>query len=289
MRFIIVTGMSGSGKTVALKAFEDYGYYCVDNIPIQLLLEFSELVINSDRVRSGVVIGLDIRSNLEELIPTLNKLDIKHINYEVLYLDADNDSLVKRYKETRRSHPLAKDGRIEAGIAIERKILAHIKGRADKVMDTSGMLSKELKSKLRRLYVESETLKALNVYVLSFGFMYGIPVDVDLMFDVRFLPNPYYEEGLKFKSGKDMEVQDYVLHNENGREFLDKLEDMIKFLLPRYIREGKSHLVIGIGCTGGQHRSVAVSEELWHRLEGMKEIGVRLEHRDMKKNLTRIS
>jgi len=288
MKIIIVTGMSGSGKTVALKMFEDFGYYCVDNLPVELVSNFVELTIDSERGMKGVALGIDIRSGLDGLDGVIDELKHKKINMEILFLEADDETLIKRYKETRRNHPLAADGRLIDGIHLERQRLAFLRAKADRIMDTGRMLTKELKQELRAIYVDGKSFNNLFVTVLSFGYMYGIPDDPDLLFDVRFLPNPFYDPDLRLKTGEEHGVADYVFSNGDAEVFLDKLDDMIKFLIPRYIDEGKSALVIGIGCTGGQHRSVAIAAAL-KRLDTIEGIGVRLEHRDMGKNISRIA
>ena len=289
MKIIIVTGMSGSGKTVALKMFEDFGYYCVDNLPVELVSNFVELTIDSERGMKGVALGIDIRSGLDGLDGVIDELKHKKINMEILFLEADDETLIKRYKETRRNHPLAADGRLIDGIHLERQRLAFLRAKADRIMDTGRMLTKELKQELRAIYVDGKSFNNLFVTVLSFGYMYGIPDDPDLLFDVRFLPNPFYDPELRLKTGEEHGVADYVFSNGDAEVFLDKLDDMIKFLIPRYIDEGKSALVIGIGCTGGQHRSVAIAAALKRRLDTIEGIGVRLEHRDMGKNISRIA
>ena len=289
MKIIIVTGMSGSGKTVALKMFEDFGYYCVDNLPVELVSNFVELTIDSERGMKGVALGIDIRSGLDGLDGVIDELKHKKINMEILFLEADDEALIKRYKETRRNHPLAADGRLIDGIHLERQRLAFLRAKADRIMDTGRMLTKELKQELRAIYVDGKSFNNLFVTVLSFGYMYGIPDDPDLLFDVRFLPNPFYDPDLRLKTGEEHGVADYVFSNGDAEVFLDKLDDMIRFLIPRYIDEGKSALVIGIGCTGGQHRSVAIAAALKSRLDTIEGIGVRLEHRDMVKIISRIA
>lgn len=289
MKIIIVTGMSGSGKTVALKMFEDFGYYCVDNLPVELVSNFVELTIDSERGMKGVALGIDIRSGLDGLDGVIDELKHKKINMEILFLEADDEALIKRYKETRRNHPLAADGRLIDGIHLERQRLAFLRAKADRIMDTGRMLTKELKQELRAIYVDGKSFNNLFVTVLSFGYMYGIPDDPDLLFDVRFLPNPFYDPDLRLKTGEEHGVADYVFSNGDAEVFLDKLDDMIRFLIPRYIDEGKSALVIGIGCTGGQHRSVAIAAALKRRLDTIEGIGVKLEHRDMGKNISRIA
>lgn len=287
MRFVIVTGMSGAGKSTALKMLEDMEYFCVDNLPIPLIDKFVQLIKDS---ASGeierVAIGVDIRSgrSLDELKTVLEKISFSGIESEILFLDADDTALVRRYKETRRSHPLAGAGRVDDGIQKERERLQFLKEYADYILDTSKLLTRELKAELEKIFVENRTFKNLMVTVLSFGFKYGIPQDADLVFDVRFLPNPYYLENLRPLSGNDRPVSDYVMGFEAAHVFSDKLEDMIRFLIPNYILEGKTQLVIAVGCTGGKHRSVTLANELYRRLGENDTYGIRIEHRDIEKD-----
>ena len=261
----------------------------MDNLPVELISNFVELTVDSERGMKGAALGIDIRSGLDGLDKVIDELRHKKINMEILFLEADDETLIKRYKETRRSHPLATDGRLIDGIHLERQRLAFLRAGADRILDTGRFLTKELKQELKEIYVDGKTFNNLFVTVLSFGYMYGIPDDPDLLFDVRFLPNPFYDPDLRLKTGEEHGVADYVFSNGDAEIFLDKLDDMIKFLIPRYIDEGKSALVIGIGCTGGQHRSVAVAAALKRRLDNIEGIGVRLEHRDMGKNISRIA
>ncbi|MEF9946615.1 MAG: RNase adapter RapZ [Lachnospiraceae bacterium] len=289
MRFIIVTGMSGAGKSTALKMLEDMGYFCVDNLPIPLITKFADLLRVPNSEVNKVALGLDIRSgqNFEELEEVLKELDESHLFYEVLFLDADEEVLIKRYKETRRTHPLSAEGRVDKGILKERNRLEFLKKKADYIIDTSQLLTRELKAELDKIFVKNEEYKNLYVTILSFGFKYGIPSDADMVFDVRFLPNPYYIEELRPMNGNDKEVQDYVMNNEKAKEFMEKLGDMIRFLIPNYIIEGKHQLVIAIGCTGGKHRSVTLSKELYKCLEKENEYGIKIEHRDIEKDAVR--
>ena len=288
---VIVSGMSGSGKTVALKLLEDMGYNCIDNLPIDLLSKFFDLLVNPLEEYRKVALGIDIRSGeaLEKLKYILGDIKNKGIEYKILFLDANDEALIKRYKETRRIHPLAYGKRLEEGIVVERKSLEFLKEKADFVLDTSSLLSKELKNELINIFSYGKDYPRIFVNILSFGFMYGIPKDVDLVFDVRFLPNPYYDLDLRMQTGEDAAVREYVFRYENAGIFLKKLEDMVKFLIPNYINEGKTQLVIGIGCTGGQHRSVSMAYELYQSLKDMDKINLRLEHRDMQKNKHRIA
>ena len=289
MRFVIVTGMSGAGKTTALKMLEDMGYFCVDNLPISLIEKFAELTFTSGGEVNKVALGIDIRSGqaLGEIEQVLERLTMDGRQYEILFLDAADDVLVKRYKETRRVHPLAKDGRVDKGIALERERLVYLKQHAEYIIDTSRLLTRELKGELEKIFVRNQEFKNLVITVLSFGFKYGIPADSDLVFDVRFLPNPYYIDELKAKSGNDKEVQDYVMGISVATKFLDKLEDMLAFLIPNYIQEGKNQLIISIGCTGGKHRSVTLANRLYERLAAQDAYGVKIEHRDIEKDAVR--
>jgi UPF0042 nucleotide-binding protein len=290
MKFVILTGMSGAGKSTALKMMEDIGFYCVDNLPIPLLEKFIELADMQQNVElQKVAVGIDIRSGqtLSEMQELLTRIKVNGGTYEILYLDAEDSVLVKRYKETRRNHPLAGGERVDKGIAEERKRLAFLKEQADYIIDTSQLLTRELKAELDKIFVQNQDYKNLFITILSFGFKYGIPADADLVFDVRFLPNPYYVEGLRAKTGEDREIQQYVLQFPEAHEFLDKLTDMLNFLIPNYISEGKNQLVIAIGCTGGKHRSVTLANELYKKLSGRKEYGIKIEHRDIGKDALR--
>ena len=287
MRFVIVTGMSGAGKSTALKMLEDVGYFCVDNLPIPLVPRLGELLMVPSTEINKIALGLDVRSgqSFSEMETALSKLDAMKISYEVLFLDASDNVLVKRYKETRRTHPLAGPDRIDQGIRRERKELEFLRKRSIWLIDTSRMLTRELKKEINRIFVENKEYKNLYITVLSFGFKYGIPSDADLVFDVRFLPNPYYIEELRPKSGNDSEVRDYVMNNEKAGEFLEKLVDMIRFLIPNYIAEGKTQLVIAVGCTGGKHRSVTLANELFRALQKEEaDYGIKIEHRDIEKD-----
>ena len=289
MKFVILTGMSGAGKSTALKMMEDIGFYCVDNLPIPLLEKFVELSELQNAELQKVAVGIDARSGqaLDELKNVLDRIKEKGGSYEILFLDSDDSVLVKRYKETRRSHPLAPGERVDKGIALERERLAFLKERADYILDTSQLLTRELKAEIEKIFLKNQDYKNLFITILSFGFKYGIPVDSDLVFDVRFLPNPYYVEGLRAKTGNDKEIQEYVLQFKEAHEFLDKLTDMIDFLIPNYISEGKNQLVISIGCTGGKHRSVTLANELYKRLSKKTEYGLKIEHRDIEKDALR--
>lgn len=284
MRFVIVTGISGAGKITALKIFEDNGYYCVDNLPIALIENFADLLFSQTSEKNKVAVGVDIRSgeSLDKLSAILNNMKKKEQNYEILFLDCVNSTLVKRFKETRRSHPMGDEDSIENEIDEERKQLAFLREQADYIIDTSNLLVRELRGEIEKIFVMDQDFKNLFVTIMSFGFKYGVPADCDLVFDVRFLPNPYYVPELKHKTGEDKDVQDFVLKSPVSEEFLNKLTDMIKFLIPNYIDEGKNQLVIGIGCTGGHHRSVTVAKELFKKLNSPEaNYGIRIAHRDI--------
>ena len=283
MRFVVVTGMSGGGKSTALKMLEDAGFYCVDNLPVSLIDKFVELISVPGSEIDKVVLGLDVRSDqsFEEATRMLEQLKAQGYKFEILFMDSDEKVLIKRYKETRRVHPLALDGRVEDGVRAERKVLENIRRHADYVIDTSNLLTRELKEELDRIFVNNEEYNSLMVTVMSFGFKHGIPADADLVFDVRFLPNPFYIDELKQKTGNDKEVQDYVMSYEESGLFLEKLTDMIQFLMPNYVKEGKNRLVIAIGCTGGKHRSVTLANELYKRMKDGGKYGIKLYHRDV--------
>ncbi len=286
MRFVIVTGMSGSGKSTALKILEDIGYFCVDNLPVVLIDKFAELITQStSQSIDRVALGVDVRSGqaLKEMGQVLDTLEAKQYAYEILFLDSNDQTLIKRYKETRRNHPLAINGRVNEGIVKERQALEFLRQRANVIIDTSKLLSKELRVQLEEIFKDNKEYKNLFVTVMSFGFKNGIPVDADLVFDVRFLPNPYYDVELRELTGEDARIQDYVMASEESHQFIDKLNDMIDFLIPHYIEEGKNQLVIAIGCTGGKHRSVTVACKLYEHLSADTSLGVRIEHRDMVK------
>ncbi|MBQ8330220.1 MAG: RNase adapter RapZ [Lachnospiraceae bacterium] len=283
MRFVVVTGMSGGGKLTAIRFLEDMGYYCVDNLPVRLIDPFMELVSAPGSDVDKVVLGLDVRAdksfdNVEQVLAALKK---KGYKYEILFMDASDEALIKRYKETRRQHPVSPTGRVEDGIAQERKILEQIKKEADYVIDTSGLLTRVLKEELVKIFVKDEKYNSLMISIMSFGFKNGIPADADLVFDVRFLPNPFYVESLKKLTGNDKPVRDYVMSFPEAGQFMEKLEDMISFLIPGYVKEGKNQLVIAIGCTGGQHRSVTIANALAEKLRG-GDYGINLYHRDAK-------
>lgn len=286
MRFVIVTGMSGGGKSTAMRLLEDMGFYCVDNLPVPLIDKFMELLSTPNTEISKVALGIDVRTD-QSFAQTEKILRLMRQNgmvFEVLFMDASDAVLLKRYKESRRMHPLCtpENSRVEEGIAKERSILKQIKKDADYVIDTSKLLTRELKEELDRIFVQNEEYNSLIINILSFGFKHGIPADADLVFDVRFLPNPFYIDELKYLTGNDRGVQDYVMGFAEAGVFLDKLTDMLQFLIPNYMKEGKYQLVIAIGCTGGKHRSVTLANELYGRLKRQNAgYGVTLSHRDI--------
>ncbi len=287
MRFVVVTGMSGGGKRTALKMLEDEGFYCVDNLPVDLLDKFVELIGDPKMNRELVALGLDVRSCQEfgDVQGALDKLKEEGHIFEVLFMDCDDHTLLRRYKESRRMHPLSPEGRVEDGIRKEREVLATTRKKADYVIDTSNLLTRDLQTELNRIFIQNKEYNSLMVNIVSFGFKNGTPQDADLVFDVRFLPNPFYIEELKHKTGNDVEVQEYVKSFPETAEFLDKLTDMIKFLIPNYVKEGKHQLIIGIGCTGGQHRSVTLANELYRQLLDKGSYGLKITHRDAKKGV----
>ena len=283
MRFVVVTGMSGGGKSTALRMLEDVGFYCVDNLPVPLIEKFMELIAMPGSEVSKVALGLDVRADqpFEDAQKVLMKLRENGYSFEILFMEASDQALLKRYKETRRLHPLSPGGRVEDGILKERKILETIRGKSDYVIETTNLLTRELKEEIDRIFVQNEEYNSLMVTILSFGFKHGIPADADLVFDVRFLPNPFYIEELKYKTGNDREVQDYVMGFPEAETFIEKLSDLLEFLIPNYVKEGKYQLVIGIGCTGGKHRSVTLANKLYERMKNSGEYGVKIEHRDL--------
>ncbi|MGN1158768.1 MAG: RNase adapter RapZ [Lachnospiraceae bacterium] len=287
MRFVIVTGMSGGGKRTALKMLEDMGFYCVDNLPVALIEKFVELIVTPNSEITKVALGLDVRAgqSFEEVEHILENLRKNGYSFDMLFMEATDSVLLKRYKESRRMHPLSPEGRVEEGISKERKILGPIREISDYVIDTSKLLTRELKEELDRIFLKNEEYNSLMITVMSFGFKYGIPADADLVFDVRFLPNPFYIDELKHKTGEDKEVQDYVMSFPEAKEFSEKLTDMVRFLIPNYVKEGKYQLVIAVGCTGGKHRSVTLANELYRRLKDHGEYGLTISHRDIRQGV----
>ena len=283
MRFVIVTGMSGGGKSTAMNMLEDAGFYCADNMPVALIEKFMELLTMPSCEIEKAALGLDVRADQSfgDVNKLIEKLRKEGYPIEILFLEASDRVLLKRYKETRRLHPLSTDGDLMQGITREREILSSMRDMADYVIDTTNLLTRELKAELDRIFVNNEKYNSLMINIMSFGFKHGIPQDADLVFDVRFLPNPFYIDELKHKTGLDKEVQDYVMAYPEAHEFLDKLSDIINFLIPNYVKEGKYQLVIGIGCTGGKHRSVTLANRLYSRLKNKGNYGLKIAHRDV--------
>jgi len=271
MILLIVTGMSGAGKSTMLKFLEDIGYYCIDNMPSTLIPKFAELAFRPGSDVEKVALGVDIRGRklFEDFFPLLDDMKELIPNYSVVFLEASDETLLKRYKETRRSHPLSLEGNIIEGIQQERAMLAKIKDAADHIINTGHMLPRQLKEKINLLFLENKDFASLSITLLSFGFKNGIPHDADLLFDVRFLPNPFYDSQMKNQTGLDDAVRDFVLGNPVTSEFLTKTSDLMKFLLPHYIEEGKNQLVVAVGCTGGKHRSVTIANYMANLLRQM--------------------
>ncbi|HHZ12765.1 MAG: RNase adapter RapZ [Caldicoprobacterales bacterium] len=282
MRFLILTGLSGAGKTMAIRYLEDMGFFCVDNLPPKLILRFVELCQGSEGQIDKVAIVVDIRGRgfFDDLLDCLSEMKEAGHRYEILFLEASDDVLIKRYKESRRAHPLVREGRIISGIRKERELLGRIKEISDHIIDTSNLYPKQLKETLVELFHDQQDNEGLLISIISFGFKHGILLDADLVFDVRFLPNPFYVDELKIHTGQKPEVRDYVFKFPETREFMDKTMDMLEFLIPHYIKEGKYQLVVGIGCTGGMHRSVAIGDALYEELQE-KGYRVSVEHRDI--------
>lgn len=279
----ILTGMSGAGKTFANKCLEDAGFYCVDNLPPELIPHFVELCSNSTRDIDKISLVIDIRGGefFDPLFKSLDTLDKTNHRYSIVFLDADDEMIVRRYKETRRQHPLAgKNGGILHGISQERELLKRLKDRADFYIDTSGMNTWELKKAISATLMGDENARAMDITIFSFGFKYGLPMDADTVFDVRFLPNPYYEDTLKKLSGENEEVYEFVLANPASQEFIKKASDLLLFIIPHAIAEGKTNLVVAFGCTGGHHRSVVMAIEFC-RILTQNGYNVSVRHRDL--------
>ena len=288
VEFIIVTGMSGAGKSTAINYFEDMGYYCVDNLPPTLIPNFAELILDRKQHQDKVVLGIDIRGGIlfEDLFSGLAVLKERGYPYHILYFDCSEEMLIQRYKETRRLHPLARNERLNEGIERERQILSKVKKHADYIVDTTHLLPKDVRDVLHNIYEVKAPFKNLMITILVFGFKYGIPIDADLVFDVRFAPNPYYDKNLKPMTGNEEPVKEFVMSFDVTQTFVEKLKDMIGFLVPHYTKEGKNQLVIGIGCTGGKHRSVVIGNELHDFLKNSGN-AVTIQHRDIDKDSKR--
>ncbi|MEI3336248.1 MAG: RNase adapter RapZ [Clostridium sp.] len=284
MRFVIVTGLSGAGKTEATKSLEDIGYFCVDNLPPKLIPKFAE-ACNTGQINK-VALVMDIRGGVffDDLFESLEYLRKNNFKYEILFLDCSDEVLVKRFKQNRRSHPLSPNGRVLTGINIERKKLREVQDKADIIIDTSKYPIKDLREKINEYFGDKSIEEEISISVLSFGFKYGIPVDSDLVFDVRFIPNPFYIPELKPLSGIDEPVKEYVLKQQETKDFLEKLNDMLKFLIPNYAKEGKKQLIVSIGCTGGRHRSVAIANAVYEELK-KEDFNTSIEHRDINEDI----
>lgn len=285
-KLVIITGMSGAGKTIAVQSLEDLGFFCVDNLPPVLIPKFAELIEQSMGKIGKVALVIDLRGRefFTALQESLRYIQENYtLSYEILFLDATDATLVQRYKESRRRHPLAPDGAPLEGIGLERKLLEELKGLATQVIDTSTLKPVQLKERIIARFTNLETNR-ISINVISFGFKYGVPIDADLIFDVRFLPNPHYVEQLRPQTGQDPDVYDYVMKWSETQEFLNKLLDMLNFLMPQYKKEGKSQVVVGIGCTGGKHRSVAITEYLGKVMGNSETETVRLSHRDAERD-----
>jgi UPF0042 nucleotide-binding protein len=269
--FVVITGLSGAGKSYAIKCFEDMGFFCVDNLPSTLIPTFADLVTRSPRPAARVALGVDVREGeyFSHLLDALHEVKARGHRVEVLFLEASDEALVRRFHETRRRHPLGDEGRhVLEAIRAERKAMAHLREIADRIIDTSGVTVHQLKARLAELYVNPDTRTGLAISLVSFGFKHGLPVDADLVLDVRFVPNPHFVDELRPFDGRDARVRNFVVEQEATRGFLDRLQALLEFLLPWYQREGKAYLTIAIGCTGGRHRSVVLAEELRRFLSG---------------------
>lgn len=285
IRFVLITGLSGAGKTEAIRCFEDLGYFCVDNLPPTFIPKFAELCLHSEGKINRIALVCDIRGRefFHKLFESLDIMEGEGFKYEILFLETTDEKLIRRFKETRRRHPLAELASIIEGIKKERNMLEKIKNKADLIIDTTDLTPRELKEQITTVYSQDAARLNILITIVSFGFKYGIPMDADLVFDVRFLPNPHYIDLLRPLTGKDQSVKEFVWQWVVTHQFLDKLKDFSTFLIPHYIKEGKAQLVIAIGCTGGKHRSVAISHELYNFLK-QSNYRLVLEHRDISKN-----
>ncbi len=271
LAFVVITGMSGAGKSFAIKCFEDMGYFCVDNLPTTLIPTFAELVARSTQRIHRVALGVDVREGeyLGHLLDALSELRARRHPVEVLFIEASDESLVRRYNETRRRHPLAGEGPVIDAIRAERKALAHMREIADRVIDTTTLTVHQFRDVLVEFYAGPKERPGLAVTLISFGFKHGAPIDADLVFDVRFLPNPHFVDSLRQLDGREPAVRQFIFRHHDSQELLRRLQDLLRFLLPAYEREGKAYLTVAVGCTGGRHRSVAMVEELKRFLDGL--------------------
>ncbi len=286
MKFVIVSGLSGAGKSQAVKAFEDMGDFCVDNMPPELIPTFAKIYYKSANPDDRAAIVCDIRGGemFKQLGGTLDELSELGVEYDILFLEASDDALIRRYKETRRNHPLAEGGRIIDGITKEREMMKSIKEKATTIIDTSTLSASQLRERIRKVFGKPSKFGEMDITVMSFGFKYGIPLDADLVFDVRFMPNPFYIPELKHHTGLETCIRDYVMNSEVSVTFVDKLTELIKYLIPHYIKEGKSQLMIAVGCTGGHHRSVTVAESIYKDIKDAGYIA-KVAHRDIEKGI----
>ncbi len=282
IQIVLITGLSGAGKSHAINCFEDLGFFCVDNLPPTFIPKFAELCLQSEGKTNKVALVCDMRGGafFDHLFEALQELEENKVDHEILFFEASDEVLLRRYKETRRRHPLSNMGLLEA-IQSERIALSELRGKADKIIDTSPLSPRDLKKKIYELYEPGQREKSMPVMLVSFGFKYGLPLDADLVFDVRFLPNPHYVDHLRSLSGEDSRVKDYLWRWMVTHKYIQKVQDLLEFSIPYYIREGKAQLVVALGCTGGRHRSVALAAELG-RLLGDR-FRIRVEHRDMDK------
>lgn len=282
VRFVIITGLSGAGKTQVIRTLEDLGFFCIDNLPPALIPKFADLCLRTGGKLRKVALVIDIRGGdfFDDAEESLEELERAGIPYEILYLEADDDSIIRRFKETRRKHPLAPLGRVTEGLNAERERLENLRGRAHHIIDTTHMTPQELRRKVIDLFASGDPAERMVIHIVSFGFKHGIPLDADLVFDVRFLPNPHYVPSLRPLTGNDSAVRDYVMKWPVTEKYLAKLWDLLEFLLPQYVAEGKSQLTICVGCTGGQHRSVVVANYLGERIRTGRHTVV-VEHRDV--------
>lgn len=289
MSLLILTGMSGAGKSTAIKILEDMDYYCVDNLPVQLLKRLVAVDSSADTAGKKLAVGIDVRNadSLELMNDVLADFDASGEQYKILFLDSGDETLLRRFKETRRSHPLSPDGSIQDGINKERQMLSFLRKKADYIIDTTDLLTRELKAQLDKIFVVNEDYKNLFVTVMSFGFKYGIPTEADMVLDVRFLPNPYYDPELRKLTGNDKPIIDFVMKYDESHVFLEKTVDLVNFLIPNYIKEGKNRFVIAVGCTGGKHRSVCLCNAIAAELGKNTGIGVRIDHKDISKDALR--
>ena len=286
MQFIIISGLSGAGKSRAASDLEDLGFYCVDNMPAEMIPQFASLCLATKGRYEKVALVTDVRSSMtfDSLFQSLDKLDEMHLEYAIFFIEASTEVIIKRFKETRRLHPLMRDGTpVLQAVGRERQLLEPVRTRASAIIDTSNLTTGKLRGKLIDLVAGGVRERAMHVTVLSFGFKYGLPLDADLVFDVRFLPNPYYIPELKALTGLDEPVRNFIFQYQQTKDFLEKTEDLLAFLLPNYVDEGKTDLVIAVGCTGGQHRSSCIAKELCDFISKRGYVA-NLTHRDMSRN-----